>query len=113
MSNVKLEVGNSPQVANLGQGGSMTDFNESACLGAQQHIEQFSYPQPLDNVEQKHNQVMNGRPSPVDYQVNNNFDMPRPIYENGHRFWNPTSATCSIAMFNENGYHQVSNTFVL
>ncbi|XP_028753691.1 agamous-like MADS-box protein AGL65 isoform X2 [Neltuma alba] len=106
ISTAKLEVGNSPQVATLGQGGgTLNEFNEGSCLSAQ-HCEQFSYPPPPDTEEQKHHSVMDGRPSPVDYQVNGSFDLPRSIFENGHQFWNSTSAPCGIAMYNENGYHQ-------
>ncbi|KAK4257199.1 hypothetical protein QN277_006819 [Acacia crassicarpa] len=106
ISTGKLEAGNSAQVATLGQGGgTMNEFSEGSCLNAQ-HCEQFSYPPLPDTEGQKHHQVMNSRPSPVDYQVNGNFDMPRSIFENGNQFWNSTSAPCSIAMYNENGYHQ-------
>ncbi|XP_054820258.1 agamous-like MADS-box protein AGL65 isoform X2 [Prosopis cineraria] len=107
ISTAKLEVGNSPHVATLGQGsgGTLNEFNEGACLSTQR-CEQFSYPPPLDSEEQKHHPTMNGRPSPVDYQVNNSFDLPKSIFENGHQFWNSTSTPCGIAMYNENGYHQ-------
>ncbi|KAF7806205.1 agamous-like MADS-box protein AGL65 isoform X1 [Senna tora] len=106
ISSSKLEVGNSPQVATMGQGsGTVNDFNENACLSAQR-CEQFSFPPPPDSEEATHHQAMNSKSNPVDYQVNSSFDLPRSLFENGHQFWNPSPGPCGIAMYNENGYHQ-------
>ncbi|KAG4390699.1 hypothetical protein GLYMA_05G025700v4 [Glycine max] len=75
----KFEVGSSPQVTTLGQG----DIEE---------VKQFP--------------TMDNKSNTVDYQVHNNFDLPRSLFENGHQFWNSASGSCGIAMFNENNYHK-------
>ncbi|KAJ1438927.1 hypothetical protein SESBI_02701 [Sesbania bispinosa] len=104
IGNTKLEVGSSPQVTTLGQGaGSLNEINGNAYLNVQ-HCEQFAYPPPPDLEEVKHHQTMNSKPNTVDYQVNNSFDLPRSMFENGHQFWNSASGSCGIAMYNENGY---------
>ncbi|KAH1132488.1 hypothetical protein GYH30_011368 [Glycine max] len=75
----KFGVGSSPQVTTLGQG----DIEE---------VKQFP--------------TMDNKSNTVDYQVHNNFDLPRSLFENGHQFWNSASGSCGIAMFNENNYHK-------
>ncbi|KAK7330347.1 hypothetical protein VNO77_24538 [Canavalia gladiata] len=102
----KLEIGSSPQVPTLGQGsGTLNELNGTTYLNVQ-HCEQFAYPPPPDLKEAKHHPSMNSKSNTVDYQVNNNFDLPRPLFENGHHFWNSASGSCGIAMYNENGYHR-------
>ncbi|CAK8563185.1 unnamed protein product [Lathyrus sativus] len=51
---------------------------------------------------------MNSKSNTTDYQVNNNYELPRSLFETGHQFWNSTPGSCGIAMYNENGYHRVS-----
>ncbi|KAI4335983.1 hypothetical protein L6164_014567 [Bauhinia variegata] len=106
-SSKQLEVGSSPQVATLGQGGpALNELNGTACLNVQQE-QQFAYPPPPpDDEKMKHHPVMNDKTNPVDYQVNGSFDLPRSLFETGHQFWNPASGTCGIAMYNENGYNR-------
>ncbi|KAF1876207.1 hypothetical protein Lal_00006838 [Lupinus albus] len=108
IGNNKLEVGSSPQVTTLGHGGSaLNELNGTASLNVQ-HCEQFAYPpHPPDDVEMKHHQAMNSKPNTADYQIHNNFDLPRSLFENGHQFWNSGSGPCGIAMYNENGFHRV------
>ncbi|KAE9609634.1 hypothetical protein Lalb_Chr07g0178111 [Lupinus albus] len=107
IGNNKLEVGSSPQVTTLGHGGSaLNELNGTASLNVQ-HCEQFAYPpHPPDDVEMKHHQAMNSKPNTADYQIHNNFDLPRSLFENGHQFWNSGSGPCGIAMYNENGFHR-------
>ncbi|XP_057416160.1 agamous-like MADS-box protein AGL65 isoform X2 [Lotus japonicus] len=102
----KLEVGGSPHVTTLGQGGGggFNQLNGTDYLNVQR-CEQFSCP-PQDIEEVKHHQTMNSKPNTLDYEVNNNLDLPRSLFENGHQFWNPASGSCGIAMYNENGYHR-------
>ncbi|XP_027331419.1 agamous-like MADS-box protein AGL65 isoform X2 [Abrus precatorius] len=109
----KLEVGSSPQVTSLGQGGAaLNELNGTAYLNVQ-HCDQFAYPPPPDIEEVKHQPTtMNSKPNTVEYQVNSNFDLPRSLFENGHQFWNSASGSCGIAMYNENGYHRVSGLFM-
>ncbi|OIV99990.1 hypothetical protein TanjilG_26328 [Lupinus angustifolius] len=109
IGNNKLEVGNSPQVTTLGHGGgALNELNGTASLNVQ-HCEQFAYPpHPPDDEEMKQHQGMNSKPNTADYQIHNNFDLPRSLFENGHQFWNSGPGPCGIAMYNENGFHRVS-----
>ncbi|KAI4343888.1 hypothetical protein L6164_011185 [Bauhinia variegata] len=101
-SSKQLDVGSSPQVATLAQGGSaLHELNGTACLNVQES-EQFAYPPP-DNEKVKPHPAMNDKPNPVDYQANGSFDLPWSLFETGHQFWNPP---CGIAMYNENGYNR-------
>ncbi|XP_073226838.1 agamous-like MADS-box protein AGL65 isoform X3 [Cicer arietinum] len=107
IGNGKLEVGSSPHVTTLGQGGggSLNELNGNPYINVQ-HCEQFAYPPPPNLEEAKHHQTMNSKQDNVDYQVNNNYELPRALFENGHQLWNSTSGSCGIAMYNENGYHR-------
>ena len=108
--NCKLEVGSSPHVTTLGQGGGTLNElngNSNPYLNVQQ-CQQFAYPPPQDLEEVKHHQAINSKSNNVDYQVNNNYDLSKSLIENGHQFWNSTNGSCGIAMYNENGYHRVS-----
>ncbi|KAL2322025.1 hypothetical protein Fmac_026404 [Flemingia macrophylla] len=106
MGNNKLEVGSSPQVNTLGQGGgAMNELNGTNYLNVQR-CDQFAYPPPPDIEDVKNFSTMNSKSNTVDYQVNNNFDLPRTLFENGHQFWNSASGSCGISMYNENGYHR-------
>ncbi|KAK7281764.1 hypothetical protein RIF29_10021 [Crotalaria pallida] len=101
----KLEVSESPQVTTLCQGGgAMNELDGSECLNVQ-HCEQFAYPPPLDNAEVKHHPGIDSKPNHENYQVQNSFDLPRPLFETGHQFWNPAPGHCGVAMYNENGYN--------
>jgi len=96
----------------MGQGGgTMNELNGTTYLNVQ-HCDQFAYPPPPDIEEVKHFPSMDNKSNIVDYQVNNNFDLPRSLFENGHQFWNSASGSCGIAMYNENDYHRVSNYFL-
>ncbi|KAJ1406299.1 hypothetical protein SESBI_25224 [Sesbania bispinosa] len=107
----KLEVDGSPQVSTLCQGGGvLNELNGAACLDVQ-HFEHFSYPPPPDNKEVKQHREMNSKPNPEVYQVHNGFNLPKPLFETGHQFLN-SSGSCSIAMYNENGYHRVSSSIL-
>lgn len=114
----KLEVGSSPQDTTLGQGGgSLNELNGNPYLNVQQHCEQqFAYPPPPDIEDVKPhptmNTVNNSKSNTVDYQVNNSFDLPRSLFENGHQFWNSAPGSCGIAMYNENGYPRVSSSIM-
>ncbi|XP_045792792.1 agamous-like MADS-box protein AGL65 isoform X1 [Trifolium pratense] len=109
IGNGKLEVGSSPHVNTLGQGGSSLNElngNPNPYLNVQQ-CDQFAYPPPQDLEEVKHHQTMNSKSNTMDYQVNNNYELPRSLFENEHQqFWNSTNGSCGIAMYNENGYHR-------
>ncbi|KAL9326402.1 hypothetical protein ACSQ67_007047 [Phaseolus vulgaris] len=102
----KLEVGSSPQVTTLGQGGgAMNELNGTTYLNVQR-CDQFTFPPPQDIEEAKHLPTLNNKSNTVDYQVNN-FDLSGSLFENGHQFWNSASGSCGIAMYNENGYHRL------
>lgn len=94
----------------LGQGGgAMNELNGTTYLNVQR-CDQFTFP-PQDIEEAKHLPTLNNKSNTVDYQVNN-FDLSGSLFENGHQFWNSASGSCGIAMYNENGYHRVSNPFM-
>ncbi|XP_050221843.1 agamous-like MADS-box protein AGL65 isoform X2 [Mercurialis annua] len=110
----QVEIGNPGAVDNMGQeGGAMNSLSSTSCLGVNLD-EQFSYPSynSLNLHEMKKvkpDMQLNSQGNHSVYQVNNNFELARPMYENGHHGWVPASGPCSIAMFNENPYHQQSN----
>ncbi|CAJ1944105.1 unnamed protein product [Sphenostylis stenocarpa] len=102
----KLEVGSSPQVTTLGQGGgAMNELSGTSYLNVQ-CCDQFAFPPPQDIEEVKHFPTMNNKSNTADYQVNN-FDLSSSLFDNGHQFLNSASGSCGIAMYNENGYHRV------
>ncbi|KAE9601943.1 hypothetical protein Lalb_Chr13g0303151 [Lupinus albus] len=108
IGNSKLEVGSSPQVTTLGHGGcALNELNGTASLNVQ-HCDQFAYPpHPPDNEEMKHHHAINSKPNTMDYQVHNNFDLPRSLFDNGPQCWNSGSGPpCGVAMYNENGFHR-------
>ncbi|KAE8124014.1 hypothetical protein FH972_018926 [Carpinus fangiana] len=103
------EVGNMVQVDNMGSGGGTLDeLTRTACLSVQLG-EQYVYPLydssnlPADK-KLKPEMEMNSQANLVDYQVNSNFELSRPLYENGHHTWFPSSGPCGIAMYNQNPY---------
>lgn len=88
----------------------MNELNGTTYLNVQR-CDQFTFPPPQDIEEAKHLPTLNNKSNTVDYQVNN-FDLSGSLFENGHQFWNSASGSCGIAMYNENGYHRVSNPFM-
>lgn len=52
---------------------------------------------------------MNPQENTVDYHVNANFEVPRPVYETTQQNWPSTSGPCSVAMFDNHLYPQVSS----
>ncbi|KAJ7956411.1 Agamous-like MADS-box protein [Quillaja saponaria] len=110
-SGKQLDVGNSGQVANMGQGGNtLNELSGSSCLSLQLG-EQFTYPPFInpampEDVKLEPQMEMNFKGNPVDYQVNCSYDLPRSLFENGHQSWSSASAPCGVAMYNENGFHR-------
>ncbi|XP_065877500.1 agamous-like MADS-box protein AGL65 isoform X2 [Euphorbia lathyris] len=111
----QTEIENAAAIDNMRQGnGVLSNLNGNACLNAQLD-EQFSYP-PYSSLnfpeikKPKHDMQMNSQGNHPVYQVNSNFELPRPIYDNGHHHtWVSASGPCSTAMFNETSFHQQSN----
>lgn len=106
------EIGNLGPVDNMGQdGGALCNLSSNTCLSVQLD-EQFSY-HPFSSLnlpevkKMKPEMQMNSQGDHSVYQVNGNFELPRPIYDNGHHTWGSASGPCSVAMFSENQYHQV------
>ncbi|KAJ0105187.1 hypothetical protein Patl1_18776 [Pistacia atlantica] len=108
----EIEVGNSVQADNMGHGGgALNELSTSACLSLQLG-EQYSYPpysslDMPDDKKLKREMEMNLEGHPAVYQVNSNFELPRPMYGNGHHDWVSASGPCGISMFDENSYQQV------
>eukprot|EP00257_Ricinus_communis_P014401 XP_015572064.1 agamous-like MADS-box protein AGL65 isoform X1 [Ricinus communis] len=110
----QTEIGKPGPVDNMGQeGGALRSLSSNTCLNVQLD-EQFLYP-PYSSLnlpdvkEVKPEMQMNNQGNHTVYQVNSNFELPRPMYDNEHHTWFSASGPCSIAMFNENPYHQQSN----
>ncbi|XP_012080286.1 agamous-like MADS-box protein AGL65 isoform X2 [Jatropha curcas] len=109
----QTEIGNSGSVENMGQeGGALSNLSSNTSLSVQLD-EQFSYPPysslNLACVEKvKPEEQMNPQGNHVVYQVNSNFELPRPVFDNGHHSWVSASVPCCVAMFNENPYNQES-----
>lgn len=106
------EIGNLGPVDNMGQdGGALCNLSSNTCLSVQLD-EQFSY-HPFSSLnlpevkKMKPEMQMNSQGDHSVYQVNGNFELTRPIYDNGHHTWGSASGPCSVAMFSENQYHQV------
>ncbi|THF97817.1 hypothetical protein TEA_007361 [Camellia sinensis var. sinensis] len=109
----KAEIENTRHVDNPRQeGGALHGLDSTACLRLQLN-EQYSYHpySGLDLQEAKKlrpETEMNLHGNPLDYQINSNFQLSRPIYDNMHHAWVPPPEPCSISMFNGNSYSQVS-----
>ncbi|KAI8018962.1 Agamous-like MADS-box protein AGL65 [Camellia lanceoleosa] len=107
----KTEIENTRQVDNTRQeGGALHGLDSTACLRLQLN-EQYSYHpySGLDLQEAKKlrpETEMNLHGNPLDYQINSNFQLSRPIYDNMHHAWVPPPEPCSISMFNGNSYSQ-------
>lgn len=112
----EIEVANSGQADNTGNGdGNLNELGSSACLSLQLG-EQYSYPpysslNLSDDKKLKSDVEMNLQGNPAVYQVNGNFELPRPVYGNGHHDWISASGPCGTAMFDENSYLQVRILF--
>lgn len=107
------EIGNSGSVDNRGQeGGPLSELSSNACLSLDLG-EQFSYPPYSlnfpDSKKLKPEMEMNLQGNHAVYHVNSNFELPRPMYDNGNHAWISASGPCGIAMFDEKSYQQVRN----
>ncbi|CAL5372375.1 unnamed protein product [Camellia sinensis] len=109
----KAEIENTRHVDNPRQeGGALHGLDSTACLRLQLN-EQYSYHpySGLDLQEAKKlrpETEMNLHGNPLDYQINSNFQLSRPIYDNMHHAWVPPPEPCSISMFNGNSYSQAT-----
>ncbi|GKV27980.1 hypothetical protein SLEP1_g37089 [Rubroshorea leprosula] len=113
-SNRQMEIGNSGQVDNMGQEAiALNDLGSNACLSLQLG-EQYSYPpygtsNLQDDKKQKQQMEVNLQGNPAFFQEDSNFNLPKPMYNNGHHAWVSSSGPCGIGIFDENSYHQQSN----
>uniref|UniRef100_A0A2P2MUS5 Agamous-like MADS-box protein AGL65 isoform X1 n=1 Tax=Rhizophora mucronata TaxID=61149 RepID=A0A2P2MUS5_RHIMU len=110
----QAEIGNSGSADNMAQEGSgLSELSSSACLTTQLG-ELFSYG-PFnglnlpENGQMKPNMEMSLHGKHAVYQVNGNFELPRPTYCDGHQAWMSASGPCSITMMDGPRYHQQSN----
>nr|CAN79983.1 hypothetical protein VITISV_038034 [Vitis vinifera] len=107
----QTEIGNSGQVDEQGQEGSALNQLSGNSNLRLQLSEQYLY-SPFGNMnlpdekKLKPEMEMNLQGNPVDYQVNGNFEIPAPIYDNRQHTWVSASGPCSIAMFDENSFSQ-------
>ncbi|KAA8542444.1 hypothetical protein F0562_023420 [Nyssa sinensis] len=110
----KTEIENmGPVVGTRQDAGTLNELDSTACLRVHAN-EQYSYP-PYSNLnlsdvkKLKPETQMNLQGNPLDYQINSNFELSRPIYDDVHHTWGPASGPCAIAMFNGNLYPQQPN----
>uniref|UniRef100_A0A5B6YI32 Putative agamous-like MADS-box protein AGL17 n=1 Tax=Davidia involucrata TaxID=16924 RepID=A0A5B6YI32_DAVIN len=110
----KTEIENTEQVDNARQeGGVLNELDRTAGLRLYVN-EQYPY-HPYSNLnvpeakKLKPETEMNLQGNPLDYQINGNFELSRPIYDDMHHTWDPASGPCDIGMFNENSYPQQPN----
>lgn len=107
----KQEIGNSGQGDDQGQEGAALNQLSGTSNLRLQLSEQYLY-SPYANLnlpdekKLKTEMEMNLQGNPVDYQVNANFEIPAPIYDNRQHTWVSASGPCSIAMFDENSFSQ-------
>ncbi|GLT43561.1 hypothetical protein SLA2020_175010 [Shorea laevis] len=98
-SNRQMEIGNSGQVDNMGQEAvALNDLGSNACLSLQLG-EQYSYPpygtsNLQDDKKQKQQMEVNLQGNPAFFQEDSNFNLPKPMYNNGHHAWVSSSGPC-------------------
>lgn len=107
----KQDVGSSMSVDNAGhEGGGLGELNTSGCFNLET-ADQLSYPS-YSSLNFPHSKTMkperdmNLQGPHALHQVNNNIETPRPLYDNGPRTWVSVPGPCSVAMLQENSYHQ-------
>ncbi|MBA0674268.1 hypothetical protein Goari_015876, partial [Gossypium aridum] len=109
-SGKQTEISSSGQVDNVVQ--ECNAFNElgsNACLNLEPGEQYFYQPYSASNYQDeklKTEMEVNLQGNPVVNQVISNFEIPRPMYNNGHQAWVLSSGPCGIAMFDGNSYHQ-------
>lgn len=115
-SGKEIEVSSSGQADNMGhKGGSLNELSSSACLSLQLG-EQYSCPpygslNMPDDKKLEPQMEMNMQVNPAAYQVDSNFGLLRPMYDNGHHDWVSAPGHCGFAIFDETSYHQVGIPF--
>uniref|UniRef100_A0A5B6YHZ7 Putative agamous-like MADS-box protein AGL17 n=1 Tax=Davidia involucrata TaxID=16924 RepID=A0A5B6YHZ7_DAVIN len=110
----KTEIENTGQVDSTRQeSGTLNELDSTACLKLHFN-EQYPY-HPYSNLnlpeakKLKPETEMNLQQNHLDYQIDSNFELSRPMYDDMHHTWGPASGPCSIAMFNGNSYPQQPN----
>ncbi|PON93571.1 MADS-box transcription factor [Trema orientale] len=105
-SGKQMEVGDPGQRSNIEQGGcSLDELNRSAGLSLD-FGEQYPYPCLPDDKNLKPDMEMNLQATPVDYQVNNNCELPPSFYDNPQHAWVSGFGPCGLALYNENACQQ-------
>ena len=107
----QAEISSSGQVDDQGQeGASLNQLSGNSNLRLQLS-EQYLY-SPYGNLnlpdekKLKPEMEMNLQGNPMGYQVNGNFEIPAPIYDNRQHTWVSASGPCSISIFDENTFSQ-------
>ncbi|PON36762.1 MADS-box transcription factor [Parasponia andersonii] len=105
-SGKQMEVDDPGQLSNIEQGGcSLDELSRSAGLSLD-FGEQYSYPCLPNDKNLKPNMEMNLQATPVDYQVNNNCELPTSLYDNPQHAWVSGFGPCGLALYNENACQQ-------
>ncbi|TYI72656.1 hypothetical protein E1A91_D07G075900v1 [Gossypium mustelinum] len=110
-SGKQTEISSSGQVDNVVQEcNALNELGSNACLnlepGEQYFYQPYSASNYQDDEKLKTEMDVNLQGNPVVNQVISNFEIPRPMYNNGHQAWVLSSGPCGIAMFDGNSYHQ-------
>ncbi|XP_022728029.1 agamous-like MADS-box protein AGL65 isoform X2 [Durio zibethinus] len=115
VSGKQTEIGSSGQVDNVVQeSNALNELGSNACLSVELG-EQYFYPpysasNLQDNEKLRPEMEANLQGNPAVFQVINNFEIPRPMYNSGHQAWVSSSGPCSIAMFDGNSYQQQTDS---
>ncbi|XP_039030594.1 agamous-like MADS-box protein AGL65 [Hibiscus syriacus] len=113
-SGKQTEISSSGQVDNVvHECNGLNELGNNACLnleaGEQYFYQQFSASNFQDDEKLKTDMEANLQGNPTVNQVISNFDISRPMYNNGHQAWVSSSGPCGIAMFDGDSYQAPSS----
>ncbi|XP_062116538.1 agamous-like MADS-box protein AGL65 isoform X2 [Humulus lupulus] len=109
-SGKQMEAGDPGQLNNMERGGcSLNELSRSAGLNLD-FGEHYAYPSfetsLQDDKKLKTDTEMNVQATSVDYQVNNNCELPTSLYDNAQHAWISAFGPCGLALYNENASQQ-------
>ncbi|KAK8618149.1 hypothetical protein V6N13_116019 [Hibiscus sabdariffa] len=110
-SSKQTEISSPGQVDNAVQDcNALNELRSNACLNLepseQYFYQQYSASNFQDDEKLKTDMEVNLQGNPAVNQVISNFEISRPMFNNGHQAWVSSSGPCGIAMFDGNSYQQ-------
>ncbi|KAE8678514.1 AGAMOUS-like 65, putative isoform 2 [Hibiscus syriacus] len=110
-SGKQTEISSSGQVDNvIHECNGLNELGNNAFLnleaGEQYFYQQFSASNFQDDEKLKNDIEVNLQGNPTVNQVISNFEISRPMCNDGHQAWVSSSGPCGIAMFDGDSYHQ-------